>query len=108
MLTDETQHPSAEDTIIQASVEQARVSGKIIDDRAARIIASQWHDGQDGLLYRLSSTGSIANVGLMLDAIDHVRKGCTAADHRVLDALAAYVMARGTRAPQPGWTQLTW
>lgn len=109
MPLQETQPLSRDDTLIRDGIERARAQGTVINDLTARIIASQCYDGQGTLLYQLTSTGAISHVGFMLAAIDVVRKGhCTPEESRMLDALSAYVVHRGKRGPQDGWSNLRW
>src|SRR5437763_10512295 len=56
----EQHQETGNERVIREGIERALRDGTEIDDRTARYIASQLHEGQASALYGLASTGAIA------------------------------------------------
>jgi hypothetical protein len=80
--------------------------GELIDDATARVIASQWSDGQWAALYSLSSCGAIdeRTTGEIEAEIRH--DATSPEQYPALEALLAYVEHHGTRGAVDGWSDL--
>lgn len=91
----------------------------MIDNAKARLIASEWHDGQHSALYALASTGAILlgdpdvaqEIRTLVDTLPpddaHIRWPAAvngSRRHRFrLQQLLRYVEAHGARGPQENW-----
>jgi hypothetical protein len=79
----------------------------VISDACARVIASQWHGGQRSSLYSLSSCGAIDDRALSeIDQELGDREESGPEVKRPLIALRAYVLIKGQRGRQEGWSAL--
>jgi hypothetical protein len=82
----------------------------MITDLKARIIVSEWHSGQSSDLYALSSTGTITATchdSILLEIHDPANADALG-ESDDLHKLFTYVMSKGERGPQEGWSGLTW
>ena len=87
---------------IAQGIRAAIVSGGIIDDVTARLIASQWHGGQATALCSFATTGAITE-----DLLDEIESE-TETESEELAALHEYVEYHSIRGPVAGWSRLHW
>lgn len=75
-----------------------------IDDHTARLIASQWHDGQASAFYAFSSSGYCDREDCLRELSRNVERSystASPADREALDYLGTYFIARDD-APDSG------
>ncbi len=102
--TQQEQHQeTGDERVIREGIERALRDGSEIDDRTARYIASQLHEGQASALYSLASSGAIAeevHAELTRDfdqQPDQVRNW--------INWLGTYCLNREWKGPVTGWVQ---
>lgn len=98
--------PTDEELIYQ-ELARAAEAGDGISDAGARVIASQFHDGQTSALYSLASTGALDRDELERELATNRREYHD--NPRVLawlDALDAYVTHRDESETVAGWSDL--
>lgn len=94
---------SPDEQVIRQGIEQAQREGTEIDDRTARYIAAQLHEGQTSALYRLASTGAVAEA-----VQDELTQGFDQQTDQVQDWinwLGTYCLNRQDKGPAPGWAE---
>ena len=94
---------TGDERVIREGIEHALRDGTEIDDRTARYIAAQLHDGQASALYSLASTGAIA---------EEVHAELTRDFHQQPDQvknwvnwLGTYCLNREWKGPVTGWVE---
>src|SRR6266511_3150046 len=94
---------TGDERVIREGIERALRDGTEIDDRTARYIASQLHEGQASAMYSLASSGAIAeevHAELTRDfdqQPDQVRNW--------VNWLGTYCLNREWKGPVTGWVQ---
>src|SRR5882724_3380147 len=94
---------TGDERVIREGIERALRDGTEIDDRTARYIASQLHEGQASALYSLASSGAIAeevHAELTRDfdhQPEHVRNW--------INWLGTYCLNREWKGPVTGWVE---
>lgn len=78
-----------------------------LDDTTARIIASQFHDGQGSGLYSFQSTGAIDHARAGEEALRTWEESDDATDREKLDFLVQYFLRHNARGPVMGWHEAT-
>lgn len=100
-----------DDDLIAAAVRDWELNDYegVIDDRTARIIASQEHGGQTSALYSLASAGAIDMERLSSELMASFMEAFGKDDARAaaLDALGFYCIEHGDRGPVEGWHHST-
>jgi antirestriction protein len=94
---------SWDERIIREGIEAAVMEGRAIDNRTARYIASQLHDGQASALYALASSGAV--LPEVFDELDHDRVDQPPLIRRWLACLTVYCSVRGESGPAEGWAE---
>lgn len=82
----------------------------IIDDRTARKIASDWHNGDGSALYAFLSTGAILPTckgEIRSELAESLQRQYPDHDVHDLAALLCYVMTHGERDPIADWSERT-
>lgn len=102
-----------DDDIIAAEIEKARDEQREVTDTVARMIASQYHDGQASAFYSFASSGAIDIPRMVDELLDSYRDPRSSdADKLKLDILGTYLQSapgvvNGTRGPITGWSEST-
>src|SRR6266540_6629276 len=94
---------TGDERIIREGIECALRDGTEIDDRTARYIASQLHDGQASALYSLASTGAIAE-----EVHAELTRDFDQQDDQVknwVNWLGTYCLNREWKGPVTGWVE---
>lgn len=99
---------TARDYCVYAGIEWFKACGNPCSHLFARIVASEYHDGQSSRLYKLASTGTIDNSDGMLGCeLEHAERAARAnGEPELIPALRAYIRSQGTRGPVKGWSLL--
>lgn len=102
---------ASDDELVAQGIAEARERGLegIVDDRTARIIASQFHSGQSSDLYAFASSGCIDKEELAAElfaCIMEVDPNDEAAN-AALEALCLYILETEDRDAVPGWAEST-
>jgi antirestriction protein len=94
---------SWDERVIREGIDAAVNEGRAIDNRTARYIAGQLHDGQGSAVYALASSGAIQP-----DVYDELDCGQTEqpdAVRRWIAALSVYCATRAGQGPVDGWVE---
>jgi antirestriction protein len=94
---------STDEQIIRQGIAAALRHGTEIDDRTARYIASQLHEGQASALYSLASSGAIAE-----EVHAELTRGFEQQSDQVkwwINWLGTYCLHREDKEPVPGWAE---
>jgi hypothetical protein len=97
-----------DDQAIHAACVFASAAGEEIDDGTARAIAAQWAAGM-GLGQSFATTGAIADPSddTYRDLVSTAEyRAASAADRLALDMLGTYLLDKGPRGPQVGWSNV--
>jgi len=92
-----------DEALIREGIEAALRGHREIDDRTARYIAGQLHEGQATALYGLASTGAIAD-----DVHEELTRGFDQQSEQVRDWinwLGTYCLNREHKGPVSGWVE---
>jgi antirestriction protein len=99
---EEEQHEESHDErVIREGIEAAAREQREIDDRTARYIASQLHEGQASALYSLASSGAITE-----DVRDELTRDFDQQTEQVktwINWLGTYCLNREDKGPVPNW-----
>jgi hypothetical protein len=90
--------------VIERGIAVTLREGRDIDDRVARYIASQLHEGQASALYSLTSTGNIEEPRIH----DELTKDFDQQPEQIkrwINALGFYCLGREDKGPVEGWSQ---
>jgi len=94
---------TGDERVIREGIERALRDGTEIDNRTARYIASQLHDGQASALYSLTSTGAIAE-----EVHAELTRDFDQQDDQVknwINWLGTYCLNREWKGPITGWVE---
>jgi hypothetical protein len=102
---------SSDDRKIARHLADATRAHRVISDACARVIASQWHDGQASVGYSFASSGHIEESAdrVWNDLFGGVYESLKGADRGGADALRAYLNRRQKSRHMnaiPGWSEL--
>lgn len=100
---DVDQPESWDERVIREGIEAAVTEGRPIDNRTARYIAGQLHDGQASALYALASSGAVQ--AEVFGELDHGRTEQPPEVRRWLACLTVYCAFRGESGPVDNWTE---
>src|SRR6266542_2182975 len=92
-----------DERVIREGIERTSQDGADIDDRTARYIASQLHEGQASALYSLASTGAIAE-----EVHAELTRDFDQQDDQVknwVNWLGTYCLNREWKGPVTGWIE---
>lgn len=98
------EHRWSDTDLVDHELEAASEEERDITDAAARVIASQWHDGQASDLYSFVSTGAIGD-GVQIELARAIAEA-DEADRDRLAALSRYLMNREDTSAQENWSDL--
>jgi hypothetical protein len=90
--------------VIERGIAAALRDDRDIDDRTARYIASQLHEGQASALYSLASTGNIEEP-VIHDELTHDFDRQSETIKRWINWLGFYCLNRADKGPVEGWTR---
>jgi hypothetical protein len=90
--------------VIERGIAAALCEGRSIDDRTARYIATQFHDGQASALYSLASTGRIDETRLDRE-LAHASAEQAEQPRRWIRWLSGYCALRLSTEPVPDWSE---
>ena len=94
-------HESHDERVIREGIEAALAENREIDDRTARYIASQLHEGQGSALYSLASTGAISE-----EVHDELTRNFDQQSEQAkwwINWLGTYCLNRENKGPVPDW-----
>jgi antirestriction protein len=103
VLRESGPHESWDERVIREGIDAAVSDGRAIDNRTARYIAGQLHDGQVSALYSLASCGNI-DPGVY-DELDRGRAEQPEDIRRWIAALSVYCATRADQGPVEGWVE---
>jgi hypothetical protein len=93
--------------LIARECRTAVIERREISDACARVIASQWHNGQASLGYSFASTGAITDPSALwrelIPDYDALQRG---SDRDAANMLGTYLANAGIRGPVTGWSNL--
>jgi hypothetical protein len=104
------QRRATDDELIAAGIAAAREQGitGLISDTVARIIASQFHDGQASEMYSFASTGRIDREALAQEIFTFIFVGPDSEpENDKIEAFALYILETGDRDAVEGWNEAT-
>ncbi|WMM74429.1 hypothetical protein RCF27_09175 [Rhodococcus pyridinivorans] len=100
------EHHWTDEDLVEYELEHASTEDRTISDAAARVIASQFHDGQLSALYSFTSTGAIDREAFFSE-LARTMAGVEDEDvKKHLEALEQYAWTREDKGPQENWSKL--
>jgi antirestriction protein len=99
---EQAQQESRDECVIRDGIEAALRENRNIDDRTARYIASQLHEGQGSALYALASSGAIEE-GRIHDELTRDFEAQPDDVRNWINWLGTYCMDRADKGPVDGW-----
>lgn len=113
MTDHEPQHldpgPSRTERYLLAELDQAEAEDRNISDTAARLLAMNYHSGQNSALYSIGSCGAVLDHDRLQQEIwaDYNAQDATEETRRQLDHLSIYASSHEGRDRVEGWCELT-
>jgi hypothetical protein len=79
---------------IARGISDAKAEEREIDEATARLIASQWHNGQSSLLYAFASTGRLAGTSqdTWMELETEYRNAYRESDREAMNFLGTYLV----------------
>ena len=102
----------SDDQLIASHIRYAQARQQEISDACARMIASQYHDGQASDSYAFTSTGAISDPDTVWRDLFYLRTGdamyfhMNTQEQAKADMLGTYLIHAGPRGPVDGWASL--